>query len=87
MCVTCRSSRVSNKIESKSNCKYLYTELVSLDLKVLDIYKLNKDSNLLGLNKTLRTWINNLRNECPPSEDLTTIREYIDNEHTKYFSD
>lgn len=86
MCLGCQKTNVSTKLRKKSECNHLYTELASLDLQILDLFKVTKDANLIETNKTLRTWISNLSNECPPIEDLKIIREYIEYEYPKHFT-
>jgi hypothetical protein len=85
MCLACQKSTKNTPMAKKSECGYLYTELTNLDLQILDMYKVNKDAQLLGVNKTLRTWITNLYKECPPSADLNVIREFIKDEYSKYY--
>ena len=85
MCLACQKSTASTPMKKKSECGYLFTELTNLDLQVLDLYKINKDANLLGVNKTLRSWITALNRECPPSDELNVVREFIRNEYPKYF--
>lgn len=86
MCLGCQKSNSVNKRVKKSECGHLYTELSNLDLQILDLFKVTKDTSLIQVNKTLRNWINNLSNECPPSEDLKIIREYIEYEYPKHFT-
>lgn len=87
MCLACQKSTKSTPMRKKSECDYLFTELTNLDLKILDLYKANKDANLLGVNKTLRTWITNLSRECPPTDELNVIRYFIEDEYPKHFPD
>lgn len=85
MCLACQKSTKNTPMLKKSECGYLFTEITNLDLQILDMYKVSKDANLLEVNRTLRTWITNLSRECPPSDELNTVREYINNEYPKYF--
>lgn len=86
MCLGCQKTTVSTKRVKKSECGYLFSELSNLDLQILDLFKVTKDSKLLETNKTLRSWITNLPNECPPSSDLEIIRDYIEDEYPKHFT-
>ena len=85
MCLTCQKSTKNTPMLKKSECGYLFTELTNLDLQVLDMFKVSKDENLIGVNKTLRTWISSLSRECPPGDELNIVREFIRDEYPKYY--
>ena len=87
MCVSCqKTNRTVSKKDNSRVCSYLYTELTNLDFQVLDLFKRTKESQYREVNATLRGWINNLNNDCPPYEDLSLIREFIEDEYPKYFT-
>lgn len=85
MCVGCTSNRNQKARRKEPECQYLFTELSNLDLKIIDMFKISKDNNFLPINKLLTGWIKNLTNECPPTDELNIVREYIENEYPKYF--
>lgn len=84
MCVGCSTSRNAKRIQKKE-CQYLYTELANLDLKTVDIYKKNKDIHVKEVNTILRAWIRDLKNQCPPSDELNIVRKFIEDEYPKYY--
>ena len=77
MCVGCRTKK--NKVIPTSPCKYLYNELVTMDLKTLDLYKTTKESDLLLINGQLRIWIKELNNKCPDEDEINNIRDILNN--------
>lgn len=74
----------SNKQESI--CAHKYSELATLDLKIIQLLKITKDSILVESSQQLRKWIKDLDNGCPNSFELEIVTEYVDNEYTKYFT-
>ena len=66
------------------NCDVTYEDLRDTDLKAIAILKINKDSLINEANKKLIFWIRNLKNECPNVNDFNILKEFIENEYTKY---
>lgn len=66
------------------NCEVTYENLKDTDLKAIAILKINKDSLINEANRRLIFWIRNLKNECPDVNEFNILKEFIDNEYTKY---
>ena len=75
MCLGCRAKKVTRN--TTVSCKHIYNELVSLDLRTLELFQKTKTNELLLINKQLRNWINNINHSCPPEEDLNLIKEIL----------
>lgn len=75
MCLKCKQSQKT--YIHRSDCMSMYSELVNLDLQVLDKFSKTKDTDLLLVNKQLRVWISNLSVQCPPLEELALVKTVI----------
>ena len=79
-----KKSSTTTSSSQESVCGYMYNELLELDLKAIELLKDHSDSILTQMSAQLRTWIRNLKNECPESNELEIITEYINNEYSEY---
>ena len=66
------------------NCEITYENLRDTDLKAIAILRINKDSLVNDANKKLIFWIRNLKNECPNVDEFNILKDFIENEYTKY---
>ena len=95
----CKSKLIGNKKTSKTidsvtttskkeivDCTNLYTELQQLSLYLLEMINGGHENSthLSNLNNQIRSWVRNLRKECPPEEERQVITDYINNEYTEY---
>lgn len=65
-------------------CMDMYEELRELDLKVISLLKVTDDSILKQSNKQLRKWITDLKINCPDEYEYVTLKQYIEDEYSKY---
>lgn len=75
----------TNSIEKISVCSDRYKELLDLDVKIITLLRKIKDDILTASSLNIRKWIRNLDRECPDEDELNIIKEYTENEYTKYF--
>ena len=88
MCVTCRKNKgksVPQKEFSGTGCVEKRTELESIHYKLLDIYSISKDPDVLIAIGEVRSWIIYILVHCPDEEDINVLRIFTENEYTKYF--
>lgn len=79
------STTTTTPLKSSINCDITYEEIRDLDLKVLQILRKEKDDFLMQINRQLIYWFRNINNECPNLEEYNIIKQYVENEYTKYY--
>lgn len=81
-----RTKNINNSGESLFiDCDITYKELSSLDLKVLEMLRADNNNSLLKeINNKLLFWLRNIRNTCPNLGEFNTLKNYIEDEYTKF---
>ena len=84
-------SNTTPKADSNAACIQKYDELAVLDKKIIDLHRKFRfvggvSKRYADIQKLVRGWIVNLKNECPDPDDLATYSEYINKEYARYFT-
>mgnify|MGYP000756048156 FL=1 len=84
-------SNTTPKADSNAACIQKYDELAVLDKKIIDLHRKFRfvggvSKRYADIQKLVRGWIVNLKNECPDPDDLATYSEYINEEYARYFT-
>lgn len=84
------TSLTTPKVANDAVCIHKYDELAILDKKVIALHRKfrfvgNSGYKYAEIQKIVRTWIRNLRKECPDETELTEYSTYINKEYDKYF--
>lgn len=66
-----------------SKCPELYEVLRSLDLRVINLMNVENDNILMETNRQLRLWMRNLNKYCPTEEEISTVRQFVENKENK----
>jgi hypothetical protein len=80
-------SRVISTQGSLEKCDVDYKDLQTLNLNVLEMIRgghSNTNNILSKMNNQIRSWVKNLKKECPPEEEFKVISKYIQDEYTEY---
>lgn len=76
------NKKILNK--NKVSCIGELQTLNDLNIKVLDMLKVERNSLLLEANKQIRLWIKNINRRCPNPQEYQIMIDYVNNEYTKY---
>lgn len=78
------------KAVNNAACIKKYDELAALDKKAIALHSKFKfvagtGKRFADIQKIIRGWIVELKEQCPDETDLATYSEYINSEYAKYF--
>ena len=77
-----RKPKNKGKKPKKLKCSVTSKQLRELDVKIISLRKLDKkDEQLKDSSSQVRTWIKDLKYECPNKTELKVIKEFIENEY------
>lgn len=74
-----------------TGCMKKYDQLAMLDRKIIALHKKFRlvgevSKRYADMQKTVRSWIVDLKTKCPDETELSEMSEYVNEQYSKFFS-